>query len=177
MRRFTSGLAVLATLALAAGVMAAPVAAQDGSMAEHPFVGAWIIDPTPQDPSDPPDLFTVAAGGTVTSASSDGIGSGAWSASGDHSADVTFVVPSVDPEAGFMGLLTVRASVDVADDGASFSGTYTLEFPAAVSEAFGMPAGEVGPGEVTGQRVSVEPMGEQVGPIPDFSELAPPAAE
>ena len=44
-----------------------------------------------------------------------------------------------------MGFLTIRASVEVSEDGQSFTGTYSLEFPAGVSEAFELPAGEMVP--------------------------------
>ena len=36
-----------------------------------------------------------------------------------------------------------------------------------MAEAMGAPVGQLGPGEVTGQRIAVEPMGEPVGPIPE----------
>ena len=61
-----------------------------------------------------------------------------------------------------LGFFTIRASIEVAEDGQSFAGTYTFEPPAAFAEAMGAPAGQLGPGEVTGQRVAVEPMGEPV---------------
>jgi hypothetical protein len=59
-----------------------------------------------------------------------------------------------------------RTSIEVAEDGQSFAGTYTVEPPAAMAEAMGAPVGQLGPGAVTGQRIAVEPMGEPVGPIP-----------
>ena len=66
---------------------------------------------------------------------------------------------------GFVGYGTIRTSIEVAEDGQSFAGTYTIEFPAAMAEAMGAPVGQLGPGEVTGQRIAVEPMGEPVGPL------------
>ncbi len=66
---------------------------------------------------------------------------------------------------GFVGYVTVRASIEVAEDGQSFAGTYTIELPAGMAEAMGAPVGQLGPGEVTGQRIAVEPMGEPVGPL------------
>ena len=81
--------------------------------------------------------------------------------------------PANDPDAGFTGFVTVRASVEVAEDGQTFSGTYTLEFPDRVTEAFGLEAGEYGPADVTGQRVEVEPMGAPLGPIPDLGAPSP----
>jgi hypothetical protein len=160
----TSASLLLLTLAAAAPGVAAQVDAM--SSADHPLVGTWIVDSTPDDPTDPLEVVVVGSGGTLLDTSLDGIGSGAWSPTGDRSADVTFVFPAADPEAGFIGFVTVRSSVEVADDGLSFSGTYTLEPPAAMAEAMGMTPGELGPGDVSAQRIVVEPMGEVVGPIP-----------
>ena len=106
--------------------------------------------------------MTVAPGGIITIAIPDGTGYGSWAATGERSADATFLVPQNDPEAGFVGYATIRTSIEVAEDGQSFAGTYTIEFPAAMAEAMGLPVGQLGPGEVTGQRIAVEPMGEPV---------------
>ena len=35
-----------------------------------------------------------------------------------------------------------------------------------MAEALGAPVGQLGPGDVTGQRIAVEPMGEPVGLLP-----------
>ena len=175
MRRLTSTMALLTALVLAMATMAASVTAQDDTATEeHPLVGSWIIDPTPEDPGDADELVIVAPGGVLIDASLGGVGAGSWSATGERSADATFVAPALDPQGGFMGFLTIRTSVEVSEDGQSFSGTYTLEFPAGMGEAFGLPAGELGPGNVEAQRVSVEAMGEPAGPIPDFEQLFPP---
>jgi len=85
------------------------------------------------------------------------------------------VTPANDPEAGFLGFFTVRTSIEVAEDGQSFTGTYTIEYPAAMAEAMGMPVGQAGPGDVTAQRVVVEPMGVPVGPIPEEADTDQPA--
>jgi hypothetical protein len=168
MRRIPTVVALASLLLLTLAVAAPGVAAQDEAMgtADHPLVGTWIVDSTPDDPIDPLEVVVIGPGGTLLDTSLDGIGSGAWSPSGDRSADVTFVFPAADPEAGFIGFVTIRSSVEVADDGLSFSGTYTLEPPAAMAEAMGMTPGELGPGDVSAQRIVVEPMGEVVGPIP-----------
>ena len=54
----------------------------------------------------------------------------------------------------------------MAEDAQSFAGAYTIEFPSAMAVAMGVPAGQLGPGQVTGQRITVEPPGEPVGPLP-----------
>ena len=84
--------------------------------------------------------------------------------------DLSFVFAVVDPEAGYLGSGTIRSSVTVSDDGASFAGLATIELPAAE----GQPSGELGPVEVTAQRISVEPMGETVGPFPPEPVTADP---
>lgn len=178
MRRIPSTLAILAALVLAMAALSPAVTAQGGSgSGGHPLVGVWLVDPTPQDPSDPLELITVAPGGVAIPGGTESGGAAAWSPTGERTADMIILAPGGDPQAGFVGYVTARISLEVSEDGETFSGTYTVEFPAAASEAFGMPAGELGPGEVTGQRVAVEPMGEPVGPLPDFSELFPPPGQ
>ncbi len=76
-----------------------------------------------------------------------------------------------------VGYATIRTSIEVAEDGQSFAGTYTIEFPAGMAEALGLPVGQqVGPGAVTGQRIAVEPMGEPVGPLPEEGGSEPAAS-
>jgi hypothetical protein len=171
MRRLTASVIVLVALLLVT-VAAAGVAAQDPS--EHPAIGAWIVDATPEDATDPPGLLTLAPGGILIDADPEWTAYGSWAATGDLTADATFLFPFADPECGcLVGYGTIRASLDVAEDGQSFTGTYTIEPPAGVAEAMGLPVGQFGPGEVTAQRIAVEAMGEPVGPIPD----EPPAVE
>ena len=175
MHPIRSSVAILATLALALGALSPVVMAQEEA-AEHPLVGAWIIDATPDDPSDAVDLFIVHADGTLVSASVQGPGAGSWVATGERTADVTFHGLVVLPGGGFGGLVTVRSSGEVAEDGQTFTATYTFEPPAAMADMVGLPEGQLGPGEVTAQRIDVEPLGETVGPIPDFGQLQPDGA-
>ena len=127
MRRLVPTTIVLVALLLATVAAAPGVSAQD--TAEHPAVGAWIIDPTPEDATDPPELLTVAPGGIITNAAPDGTGYGSWAATGDRTADATFLFPFDDPEAGFVGYATVRTSIEVAEDGQSFAGTVHVRVP------------------------------------------------
>jgi hypothetical protein len=177
MRRIPSMLTVLAALLLATALSAPVVVAQDDAMsaAEHPLVGAWIIESSPDDPTDPLEVVTVGPGGTITDTSLEGVGSGVWAPTGEFTADATFVFPTTGLDGSFAGFVTIRTSVEVAEDGQTFAGTYTLELPAAMVEALGMTPGQTGPGEVTGQRIVLEPMGEVVGPLPEEPEE--PAAE
>jgi hypothetical protein len=172
-RRLVPTTIVLMALLLASVAAAPGMSAQD--MAEHPAVGAWIIESSPEDATDPLELALIAPGGLITNAAPDGNGYGSWAATGDRTADATFLIPFNDPEAGFLGFATIRASIEVAEDGQSFAGTYTFEPPAGMAEAMGLPVGQLGPGEVTGQRVAVEPMSEPVGPLPEEPEEGSPA--
>ena len=169
MRRFISLVLVLTGLLLVTTMAAPGVVAQDEStsMAGHPMVGTWLIEPTT---AEPPELFFASADGIAASTSAEGTGFGSWTATGDRTADATVWFPMVDPQAGFLGMATMRASVEVAEDGQSFAGTYTAEIPAAMAEAMGVPVGELGPGDVSGVRVVVEPMGQPVAPMPEMEE-------
>lgn len=179
MLRSKAILTVSAGLLLATAGAVPGVAAQDDpmAMAEHPLVGSWLIDPTPDDPTDALQVFTAGADGTVSNIAPGENGAGSWAPTGERSADAIFHIPQADPDTGFVGIITIRTSIEVAEDGQSVAGTYTLEFPAAFTEAMGLPPGELGPGDVTGERITAEPMGEPVGPIPDFEEPAPPPEE
>jgi hypothetical protein len=166
MRRLISTLAVLAALALAMSAPGGGVLAQDETAAEHPIVGTWLVDPTLEDAMEPDQFAVFLPGGALIVLDSEGGGAGAWQATGERSVEATFRSHGNDPERGFLGFVTVRATIEVTEDGESLSGTYTLEFPSRLGEAFGLPAGELGPADVIGQRVAVEPMGEPVAPIP-----------
>jgi hypothetical protein len=166
---------VIPTLAISVALVLGTVAAataQDDPMPidEHPIVGSWTIDVGDGDPSLEFAVFT--PGGIMFDASVDELAVGSWSPSGDRSIDFTFLARAPQP---MTGAFTVRGSVEVAEDDLSFAGTYSFESSADLAETTGMPAGELGPGEVTGQRISVEPMGEPVGPMPDFAAPPPDA--
>jgi hypothetical protein len=181
MRRLASTAIVLGALLLASLAAAPGVSAQ--ATDEHPAIGAWILDGSPEDTADPLELTTVSPGGIITNAGPDGTGYGSWAATGERSADATFLFPLYDPACGCaVGYGTIRASIEVAEDGQSFMGTYTVEFPASMAEALGAPAGQLGPGTVTGERIAVEQMGEPVGPLPPEGAgtdepASPPTAE
>ena len=162
--------ALLVAMALTPGVLAAE---EDPAMADHPIVGTWVADNTPEDPTDALELSTFGPGGLVVNIRPDSSNAGSWVPTGERSADLTFYVPMSDPEAGFLGFLIVRGDALVSEDGQSFTGTWTVEFPGAMVEAGGLPAGQLGPGEVTARRVNVEPMGAPVAPWP----LPPPPEE
>ena len=168
-RAVASALVVLLAL-MALGPSAQAQDDEMAMMATHPAVGSWSIDPEVEDPDNTPEFTVLSPDGTVVTVNPEsGPSVGSWTASGDQTADLSMLAPAVDPEAGFLGLITIRASITVADYGQTFAGTYTLEFPAGPEGVF-PPPGEYGPAEVTGERIKVELMGEPVGPWP----LPPP---
>jgi hypothetical protein len=165
------------TLLIAAAIIApATVTAQAGATAAHPLVGAWVIDPGPPVDSAPEQLLLVGPGGILSFHSDHGTAYGAWTPTGADTADYTFYNWEGNAETGFMGFVIVRVSVEVASDGQTLSGTYSVEFPPALLEAFGQAEGEYGPSEMTGRRIIVEPMGAPVGPLPAGPPPASPDA-
>jgi hypothetical protein len=154
-------------LIVAAAIAPATVTAEDQTAgADHPVTGAWLIDTDPTCDCPPDQVVVLGPGGTLVDWSPSAAGYGTWASTGDRTADVTFLQPQSDGQGGFAGFATIRSSVEVAPDGQSFAGTFTVEFPAAVAEATGLQPGEYGPGPVTGQRIAVEAMGTPVGPLP-----------
>jgi hypothetical protein len=173
MRRIASTITILAGLMLALGALAPGVAAQDEAD-DHPLVGAWIVDPSAGEGEVPVEVLALHPDGILVLANPDTGAVGLWEATGERTGDLEFMVPVSDPEAGSLsGLYTIRAGLEVSEDGQTFSGTYTFEPAAQMAEMMGMSPGEYGPAEVTGERMTLEPMGEPVGPMPDFSEPAP----
>jgi len=163
----TRSLVVTALLMLTPS--AAVVLAQDDGdeTGRHPAVGAWIGDATPQDPSDPEELYVFSQDGTLHGFTNFGPAVGTWEPTGERSLDVTFAVKLE----GGAGLAMVRGSSEVAEDGQTVSSTYTVEFPAALAGTF--PEGQLGPGTFEARRINLEPMGEPVAP---FAPLPPGGA-
>jgi hypothetical protein len=182
MRRLAIVLAMVLTFTGGLTVAAQLVQAQDDGMATqgHVLVGAWLADTeeTDANPFDAVFLFhddgtyvEFDAAGEDSPGETDG---GVWSPTGPQTADLT-IVQVVTNDEGVNGKFTIRASIQVADDGQSFTAQYTFE----LDEATGM-VGEYGPGTVTATRITVEPMGTPVGSIEDlfgqFEEGATPEA-
>ena len=83
---------------------------------------------------------------------------GVWESTGPDTATMSYT--STDDD----GSVTVRASITV--DGDNLSADFTLEF---VGD--GAPSGEYGPGQVTGTRAVVEPMGTPVGSLDELFSI------
>jgi hypothetical protein len=160
----TAMLALLLAMALAPGVTGAD---ENLAMADHPIVGTWVADDTPEDLTDPEMLSVFGPGGSLVNTRPDyGTTAGSWLPTGDRSADLTFYAGLIpDPDIGYIGFLIIRGDVVVSEDGQSFQGTWTAQYP-KVDPWGEVPDGQLGPIEVTGRRVNVEPMGTPVGPWP-----------
>ena len=166
MRRM--GIIVLSVVMLCGAFGASIAVAQEATPAaggDHPVVGSWVLDTEPENPTNAPTLAVFSADGVYFQVEPAGevgtgtqVGVGSWETTGGTTADMTFLIIGSD---GFM--LTIRASLDAAD-GQSLTGTYTTEFV----DPDGVSTGEVGPGEVEGTRITVEPQGEPVGSFEDI---------
>ena len=145
MRRSTSTIAILAGMALALGVMGPGVAAQDEAD-DHPLVGAWVVDPSPSEGEVPVEVMAFHPDGILVEVNPDTGAIGLWEPTGERGAELKFMVPFSDPESeDLSGLMTIRASLEVSEDGQTFSGTYTFEPSAQMAEMMAMPPGEFGP--------------------------------
>ena len=112
-----------------------------------------------------PGDVVFSADGTLVSLDSEDVSLGVWEPTGPSTVALMFSGLIPVEELGIAGArITIRATLEVAPDGQSFSGDYTAELSG--SEA--MPTGEYGPDSVTGTRVVVEPMGTPVGPIEEL---------
>jgi len=92
---------------------------------------------------------------------------GTWEPAGDTSANLTFTVVGHGP-----GSIVIRASIDVAPDGQSFTGTFTNEF--VFDPAGGGTSGEIGPGSIEDTRFAAEAPGTPVASFEEF--FAAPSA-
>jgi hypothetical protein len=129
----------------------------------HPIVGTWHTETSSDDQGD----VTFSADGTLVSVDTDGATLGVWEATGPSTVNLMFsgLIPAEESGSGG-GRFIIRATLEVAPDGQSFTGDYTAEVTADFEGA--PPAGEYGPDQVTGTRVVVEPMGTPVGPIDEL---------
>ena len=148
------------------------LAAQDTDFDDHPLVGTWELraDLGDGDTSCVSNVvFTVE--GAYIDVDCDGVVViGSWEPTGDSTAIMSFT--SYDSE---NGAYTIRASVEIADDGQSFTAPFTFEL---TDPATGEGSGQYGPGTATGTRISAEAPGTPEGSIMDlFGQFeAPPEA-
>ena len=160
MRRI--GIIVLSVVLLCGAFGATIAMAQDATPAaaeDHPIVGAWLLDTDIDDPTNPFSLDVFTSDGVYFEVDPEGGTSvGVWEPSGANTANMTFW--GLDPSGG---MLIVRAELEVGADGRTVTGTYTVEF----IEPDGTVSGEIGPGNVEGTKLAVEPQGDPIGSFED----------
>ena len=126
---------------------------------EHPLVGSWRVTvKIPAADVEASNLATYGADGTVVVAfpspvpAAPGAGHrlefftpalGAWSASGDRGAAMTFVSLAADEQGNPVGTHTVTAEVEVDAAGQSWSGPFRIEVTPATGAAPGVIEGTV----------------------------------
>lgn len=167
-RHMLTSLSLGMLLVLAVGTMASASDHRRADRSGHPFVGLWIVDADTSSPEDPPTLLTVDRDGTLRlSDCCNAPAAGVWAPSGREGAEFTTLLTWGD-EDGFIGFSTLRGSVELSADGESFAATYTLDLPVRG----GGTSGELGPVTGSGARVSLDAMGEPVGPFPPVEPSA-----
>src|SRR5215204_978862 len=144
MRHRSTAFAVIAlVVALGAARLVAAQDATPSSTAGHSLVGAWFLSFVGE-PEDAPSLVVFTSDGVYQQVDYDGtVGIGSWEGTGPTTAAMTFVQQFSNEDGEFDGSSTIRAEIEVAPDGQTFSADFTLE-----SSGEGMPAGEFGPGKV-----------------------------
>src|SRR3954447_24158905 len=112
---------------MGAGI-ARSVMAQDTDTAGHPIVGTWIADTDQESDTNAFDMFTFNGDGTYIEADANGdVSLGAWEATGPTTANLSIMAFQGDDDGNNNGGYMVRASIEVAVDGQTFTATYTLE--------------------------------------------------
>jgi len=143
------------------------VTAQEIEMADHPARGSWTVASDPGDAEYSPRLAILSAdGGAFFVSGYETTGVGAWEPTSDTGANVTFTVVTDGP-----AQIVIRASIEVAPDGQSFTGSFTNE--AIFDPVGGGTSGEIGPGTLAGTRLAAEAPGTPVMTFEEF--FAPPA--
>ena len=175
MRRSSIGylslVVLLGLLVLGGGRLVSAQDAAETDYSGHPLVGSWhlLIDIGDGDTSCPSQAAFTANGHYIEVDCEDRVAIGVWEPSGDRTANMT--VTYGDPA----GALLVRAAIEVAEDGQSFTAPFTFEFLDPAGEGMG----QYGPGTATGTRLAAEAPGTPVGSIEDlfamFEEGTPEA--
>lgn len=132
--------------------------------ADHPAIGSWLVESDPGDAEYSPRLMALSADGTAIFVSGEQTTAvGAWDASGDATANVSFTLVTNGP-----AYIVIRAAVEIDADGQAFTGTFTLE--AVFDPAGGGTGGEIGPGTLAGTRLVPSEPGT---PVASFDETFP----
>ena len=163
--RLLGSFIVVVLVAVSAVGFRAVAGAQETATQGHPLVGTWLADTDPETPDNALDTLSFTADGTFTNVEAGGFVSlGAWEATGDRTANLTFVAYDLDEDGSNAGSTTIRVSIEVGAEGDGFTGEYTIEF----IQPDGNSNGEAGPGIVTGERLAVEGPGTPAMTLGEF---------
>ncbi len=135
MRRIAILFSIIAAAVVSMVVLGARPAAvaQDATptgTVDHPIVGAWWTANDAPGPGVATAYAVFHADGTYLEVDPDiGVGVGVWRATGERSAELTYVFQDIDPEPATTapGTVTVRQSVDVDAAGNAFTAPLTVE--------------------------------------------------
>jgi hypothetical protein len=139
--------------------------AQNPDQANHPAVGTWIVHRDPEITTAGAELLVLHGDGTAVDIGAyQTTSAGGWAPTGPSTATVTLTAEVEDGP----GNIVIRASITVAPDGKSFSGTFTSDI--TFDPAHNGTSGEIGPGKVMGSRMPVQAPGT---PVMSFQEFLP----
>jgi hypothetical protein len=124
--------ALVALVVLSGGILplwsAGAQEATPTPMTDHPLVGAWILDRDLTHPTNPQQLVVATSDGLYLGVDYGGrISVGVWEATGPRTADITLHVTADEQGVPFLGLAVIHGTVEVREDGLSFTAPYTLE--------------------------------------------------
>lgn len=162
MRRTLAWLLCVAAILGLVTVGTGSLSAQDAEMASHPLVGAWELVPGIGDgDTSCHSHVSFYTNGSYIEVDCDGVVSlGTWEPTGPSSATMTVVSGNSDD-----GYYKIRAAIDVAADGQSFTAPFTFEL---IDPETGAGMGEYGPGMATATRLVAEAPGTPIAPITDL---------
>ena len=150
----------------------APQGAPPAATAGHPLVGTWIVDPEPDDPTNPPSFDVYMADGTAINIGSEGATAGAWEATGPRTATVTIV--GLFGGQGSGTIFIIRANVEVDEAGQSFTAPHSFTLVAADGTVLAAAQG----GAARGPRIAPEPaeaVGTPLAGLPTWTPATPQA--
>ena len=161
---FLSVVALLCALILGGGRLVSAQDAGETDYTGHALVGAWelLADVGDGDTSCPSQVIFTSDGAYIDVDCEGAVVVGTWEPTGDATAIMTFT----GHEDG--GTYRVRAAVEVAADGQSFTAPFTFE---VFNPETGEGMGEYGPGMATGTRLAAEAPGTPVASIMDLFSM------
>ncbi|MCO5223665.1 MAG: hypothetical protein M9947_19140 [Thermomicrobiales bacterium] len=161
MRKVAASLAIL-TLTGSVAMAGRTSSAQDAASTLHPLVGVWEmrVDLGEGDTNCPAQLAFSPTGSVIDVDCEGVVAVGVWEPTGDRTANLT--ITSYNPD---YGRYLIRAAIEVAADGASYSASFTFEL---IDEATGNGTGQFGPGTTTATRQNAEGPGTPEGTISDM---------